>query len=240
MVRRVPLGSPYAGLAIRRAMASTGNDADLALDFIAVRRAIGIVGGLLPLVLLVGGTLVFRLGLEPSISHYHGTGMRNVFVGLLSAVGVFLLSYRGYGARDWFAGQFAGSFALLVAVFPNTGKTTAVHFTAAALFFVILALTSLLLFTRSSESKEDQPNGKRRRNVVYIVCGWGILGCVALIAAYNLFLEGRSSGLDSAGPVFWLEALAIWFFALSWLVKGDALESALAPRKVREFFAEGG
>jgi hypothetical protein len=215
------------------------SDADqrLALDYVGVRRAVGIVGAILPLALLVGGYVAWG-GLRPSISHYHGTGLRDVFVGLLCAVGVFLFSYQGFRKGDYYAGPVAGALAVAVAFFPNTGRTTTLHFAAAAGFFVVLALTSLLLFTRSSvEDKERRPKGKRRRNAVYLACGWGILACLALIAAYKAFLDGGA--LDAWAPVFWLEAIAIWFFAASWLVKGEALRTPAVPRPVREFFAEG-
>ena len=219
------------------------SDADkrLALDFIAVRRAVGVVGALLPTVLLLAGLIAWG-GLRPSISDYHGTGLRDVFVGLLCAVGVFLFSYQGFrrGAqKDYYAGPLAGLCAVAVAFFPNTGRTTTVHFVSAALFFVILAFTTLVLFTRSDKPKERQPKGKRRRNVVYRVCGWGILACLVLIGVYKGLLEGDSAGLDGASPVFWLEAVAIWFFAASWLVKGETLRTPVVPRPMREFFAEG-
>lgn len=205
----------------------------LALDFLAVRKAVGLVGAALPVALLLGGLLLFGV-FEPSISEYHGSGMRDVFVGLLCAVGVFLVAHRGHGAQDWYASQVAGAAALLVAVFPSTGRTSTAHFAAAAVFFVTLALTSLLLFTRSSKGKEDQPRGKRRRNGAYVVCGWGILACVGLIVLYDLALKGRSARLDALAPVFWLEAFAIWFFAASWLIKGEAMMGGL-----RRFFMAG-
>lgn len=214
-------------------------DADkrLALDYIGVRRAVGIVGALLPVALLVGGYVAFG-GLRPSLSDYHATGLRDVFVGLLCAVGVFLFAYQGFRRDDYYAGPVAGLFAVAVAFFPNTGRTTTVHFVAAACFFLAVALTSLLLFTRSSiADKERRPKGKRRRNALYRVCGWGILACLALIAACKAFLGGDA--LDRWAPVFWLEALAIWLFALSWLVKGETLRAPVVPRRVREFFAEG-
>lgn len=208
----------------------------LALHFLGVRRAIGFVGLALPLVLLVGGWLVFGMALEPTISDYHGTPMRDVFVGMLCAIGVFLWAYRGYGAEDLFASQFAGTFALVVALFPNVGATSTVHFAAAALFFVTLALMSIFLFTKSKDPKGQRPAGKRHRNAVYVACGVGIFACLAAIVVYKVWLEAAVDGLAAIGPVFWLESLAVWFFAASWIVKGEALQGTLVPDRVQRFF----
>lgn len=218
---------------------SASDGTSLALGFLGVRKAIGLIGLFLPVVLLVGGIFVFRMGQQPTMSDYHGTGMRDVFVGLLCAIGVFLWAHQGFRAEDFYASQFAGTFALVVAVFPNTGPTKIVHFAAAALFFATLALMSMVLFTKSSKDKVDQPAGKRHRNAVYVACGWGILACLALIAAYTLWFKNSAGSFADVGIVFWIEAFAIWFFGIAWLVKGEALRSGMVPRPVKEYFARG-
>jgi len=210
---------------------------DLALGYLGLRRAIGTLGLALPVVLLAGGAVLFDAGQQPSISDYHGTGMRDVFVGLLFAIGVFLWAYRGYDRADAWTGRFAGTCAVAVALFPNTGGTKVVHFTAAALFFLALAGFSFFLFTKSSEPKDERPAGKRRRNAVYRACGIGIVVCIGLILAYK-GVEGDIAWLDTIGPVFWLEALAVWLFGASWLVKGDALEKGIVPERVQAYFRQ--
>ena len=90
--------------------------------------------------------------------------MRNVFVGTLCAIAVFMLSYRGYGRSDDVAGDLACVFAVGVALFPTTppGEPSqmeklvgAIHLGFAAVFFLTLAYFSLILFTKTDPTKES-------------------------------------------------------------------------------------
>ncbi|HET8922593.1 MAG TPA: hypothetical protein VFN26_06305 [Candidatus Acidoferrum sp.] len=80
-----------------------------------MRKAVGIIGVALPFALAFGKMLLQGSGLQPSISAYYYTDMRNVFVGSLCAIGVFLLSCKGYDWRDEAAGIAACVFAVGVA-----------------------------------------------------------------------------------------------------------------------------
>lgn len=66
------------------------------VSYLTLRKAIGLLGLLLPLILAVGERLIFSRGLRESVSGYYYTGMRGVLVGGLCAIGAFLLAYRGY------------------------------------------------------------------------------------------------------------------------------------------------
>ena len=84
-----------------------------------LRKAVGVLGAALLLVVgcfLLGGCE----GLEDSISDYYGTGVRDVFVGILFAIAWFMFAYRGYDSGDDFYGDLACVFALGVALFPTT------------------------------------------------------------------------------------------------------------------------
>jgi len=60
-------------------------------SYLSLRKAVGWIGMSLPFVLMLGVILIFNGNLiQESISHYYYTGMRNVFVGALCAVGLFL------------------------------------------------------------------------------------------------------------------------------------------------------
>jgi len=63
----------------------------LVISYLTLRAAVGIVGVALPPV-LSGGCLLLGdcRSLERSISSYYGTGMRDVFVGLLFAIAFFM------------------------------------------------------------------------------------------------------------------------------------------------------
>jgi hypothetical protein len=202
-------------------------DGDLGtLSYIALRKAIGIVAIALPPVLVIGH-LVLDGGKWPgSISAYYYTSMRNVFVGAMCALGVFLFAYR-YQETDNKLSTAAAALALGVALFPTAsqGPTTSgeqavriVHLTCASLFFVCLAVFSLVIFTKSAGAPTPK---KKQRNRVYRACGWTIVASLVL-AATNGALEHWVDGyaLQDYNTLFWLESVAIWAFAVSWLVKG--------------------
>lgn len=199
----------------------------LVTSYLTLRKFIGILGIALPIVLMLGGWLVFHTGLRPSLSNYYHTGMRDVFVGTLWAIGVFLVSYRGFDRRDDIAGNVACVFAIATAIFPEAtdGATHAarivgyVHFSSAAALFLTLCYFSLRLFTLTNPDATPT-RGKIRRNRVYVVCGWLMLGCVVGIAAFKLLVS--SEWVTSHRLVFWLETIAVTSFGVSWLTKGEA------------------
>ncbi len=101
---------------------------DLVLSFLAVRQAVGILGLSLPIVLLVYAHL-FGGGMQPSISEFYYSAMGDVFVGILCAIGVFLIAYKGYRKRpedpmlgDREASIVAGISVIAVALFPVPAK----------------------------------------------------------------------------------------------------------------------
>jgi len=216
----------------------------------SLRRAIGMIAVLLPWTLMVSERLrhvLFgaRAGpagpwIERSISAYFHTGVREIFVGALGAIGVFLLAYRGLQRRDDVASNLAGFLALVVAAFPtperpldpnSTNSVTlfsdafhpdpavvgGIHFAAAALLFVTLAYMSLFLFTRTDQAVPTPQ--KRARNVVYVVSGVTIVAAIAVIAVVKL----TNVEDDLAGIVFWLEAVAMTAFGVSWLTKSEII-----------------
>lgn len=194
------------------------------VSYLTLRRLVGILGVLLPVVLALGCfALGWCTGLQDSISDYYGTRMRNVFVGVLFTIGWFLFSYRGHERKDDIAGDLGCLFALGVALFPTTsenGLVRAIHFASATALFLVLAYFSLRLFTKTKEGGTPTPE-KLTRNKVYVFCGVIMLVCIALIALYSMFLQG--TGISGIKPVFWLESLALWAFGASWFVKGKTL-----------------
>ena len=77
-------------------MGRDGENAQVA--YRTLRRIVGLLGVLLPVLLAIGNPLLgARLELQSSISEYYGTAMRDVLVGFLFAIGLFLFSYHGYG-----------------------------------------------------------------------------------------------------------------------------------------------
>lgn len=214
-----------------------GSSQPLVQSYLALRMAIGVIAIALPFVLALAWATVQGAGIEPSISAYYHTGMRDVFVGALCAIGVFLWSYRGYDRRDDRITNLAAVCAIGVAWFPTTPvvitspRDTLVggfHYAFAAVLFGTLAYISLVLFTK----KAAQPTRrKEQRNQIYRTCGVVILACIAGIAV--IALTPADSQVHTLSPVFWLEAAAIVAFGLSWLTKGEAIlgdeAAAFAP-----------
>ncbi|MBX2913391.1 MAG: hypothetical protein M9954_14055 [Cyclobacteriaceae bacterium] len=206
------------------------------ISFRATRRAIGVLGVALPFLLWWGGLLLNRTALQPSISHYYFTNMREAFVGVLCAVSLFLFTYKGYNKMDSYAANAAGFFSLMVAVFPTNiidgypGQSmvasildvkihNAIHLTSAGLFFITLACMSLFLFTKSNKPKSQWSDARKSRNMVYKVSGWIMLLCIVLIGISEPLLGvGKTSKVTFA-----METVALFFFGISWLTKGDVV-----------------
>ena len=219
---------------------------DLVLSYHRVRTALGMLGIFLPLSLILGG-MGASGHIEPTISDFFHTKMRDVYVGTLSAIGIFLISYRGYRRgddeilSDNVLATVAGLAAFGLAFFPNAnggsgadtisqvvlGEHTAmnVHFVSGSVFFFCLALFCYTQFPKSAQPA-------RRR--IYLACGHVIiLSLIGLIVGSYLKMNGvpgvQAFVIDWR-VIFWSEAVGIWAFAISWLVKGKA-DLALARRK---------
>jgi len=183
---------------------------------------------MLPLVLVFGRMLLGSPGILDSISAYYYSVMRNIFVGSLCAIAVFLFSYR-YEIQDDIAGDLAGAFAIGVALFPTAPKVGAtaqqvmigwLHLLFAACFFSILAFFAIVLFRKTDPNKKPTRQ-KQQRNIVYLCCGIAIVACLVLIIVVQ-FLPS-SSWLQPIHPIFWLETLAIMAFGIAWFVKGETI-----------------
>lgn len=198
------------------------HDHYLTYSYLTLRRAVGWIGILLPFTLLIGNILIFREDvIRGSISLYYYSGMRDVFVGGVCAIALFMFFYRGYDRIDRWSSNLVGFFAVCVAFFPTTehgplnwpGK---VHFFSASCFFVLLAYISLFLFTRGY----GQTKKKLARNRIYVACGIVMLACLIAIAVYFRLYDMEYTG---SSFVFWVETIALIAFGISWLTKGGTI-----------------
>jgi hypothetical protein len=205
-----------------------------------LRRTIGYLGIFLPIVLvLLSWIPYFGIDIKPSISDYYYTPLRELFTGTLCAVGLFLFSYRGHPSSGFFnensLTNLAGVLIYGVALFPmeaecdhfkifslvgaNTSFWNAFHLILAGLFFIALAALSWFFFTKDYRNDGyKEPQLKRKRNWVYKGCALGILLSLGLIGL-NFWLK------VSPYAIILFEATSLWFFGISWLVKGKALGS---------------
>lgn len=206
----------------------TNPQESLVLSYLGLRKAVGIIGVALPFVLALGNMIVKGPGIERSISSYYYTDLGDVFVGSLCAIGVFLLSTRGYDRSDRIAGYLACFFAVGVALFPTTPENNAtgedkvigiLHYTSAALLFLTFAFFCFVLFTQTD--KEIPTRRKLQRNRVYRTAGSIILVCILLIILVKV--PGVKAVVEQLKPVFWLESLAVITFGIAWLTKGEMI-----------------
>jgi len=204
------------------------------LSYQTHRRLIGYLGFLLPVLLYVLAGLRHTDMLTPwhlldSISAYYYTGSVGVLVGILFALSLFLFTYQGYEdvIADRVVGAVGGFAALGVAFFPTgapmgtsaptwwSPTTRVIHYVSAIVLFGSFITFSIWLFRKSNiPAKADLPAGKRRRNAIYLWCGIVMIACMIW----------AGSSLFTGAAIFWPEAIALWAFALSWLVKGEAHE----------------
>ena len=209
-------------------MESNAKNQNLIHSYLALRKAVGWIGILLPFTLMLGLFLLFHADrILISISQYYHSGMRDVLVGALCGIALFLFFYRGYdnwGKINWdkWITNTCGFLAIGIALFPATEKgqvdwVGSVHLICASLFFILLACYSMFVFTRSKPKITEQ---KKTRNRIYVTCGAVMFICLIVILIYLKF--GKTENSKSC-LVFWLETFALIAFGISWLTKGGTI-----------------
>lgn len=200
----------------------------IVLSYLALRKAVGGVAVCLPVVLAIPWWFVSQHAIQSSISGYYYTGMRNVFVGSLCAIAMFMLCCRGYDRNDEISGILSAAFGLGVAFFPTAPDTCAteyqtrigvVHYIFAGLLFSILAYFCLVLFKMTAKEK-ILTRRKVQRNLVYTICGWVIVASMALMIVCNKLLNVKHV-IGPLTPTFCFESTALVAFGVAWLTKGE-------------------
>ncbi len=211
------------------------------LSYFTMRETIGWAGLLLPLLLVVIAWFHDSAPdyfYQPSISDYYYTVSGILFIALITLIGAFLISYRGYdkeqgelisdNAITW----IAGILILIVATVPtpfemiDTYRPTPIahnhpiwgglHFVSAVGFFLAMSFLSISKFTKGTAPFSTD---KKMRNKIYRTCGWGML--ITLGAGGIMILLGLRNHFEHI--IFWLEVILMILFAVSWLVKGKGL-----------------
>lgn len=192
-----------------------------------IRNLAGFLGMILPWLSLLGAVIVsksvgvpetFWETLSISATYY----ITPPLTGVLTAAAIVLMCYDGYDWRDNLITTISGFFGLGVVIFPcscsvSTSLTgffqlpvnisNIIHCSSAVIFFILLATNSLFLFTLG----ESNTKQKKIRNIIYRVCGIGMICAMALMVIPVSFFA----------KTFIVEAIALTFFGISWLVKGQ-------------------
>lgn len=74
-----------------------------------------------------------------------------------------------------------------------------------------------------NEVNTSRTRRKRSRNIVYRTCGYTILGSLAFILGYFVLPDESTEPIKGLAPLYWIEALAVVAFGISWLIKGETL-----------------
>ncbi|GGL64000.1 hypothetical protein [Wenxinia marina] len=215
---------------------------EIVISYYRVRQALGWLGLSLPVLLIAGGVLSVG-GVEPSISDYYHTVLRDVFVGVMTSIAIFLIAYPGHrsGVGEFISDDkmttLAGLAAFGVAFLPNEKagvfETESVsqlmmgvraaaigHYTCALIFLSALTWICLRKFTRTA---------KPWRRRIYRACGWTIAAMTVGVLVTSAVRVGGVAPFDRVVEdwmlILWCEAIAVWAFSLAWLTKGRADQS---------------
>ena len=209
-----------------------------------LRCTIGWLGMLLPWIVLIL-SIAYGFGFPDSISStYYIPTCITPFMIILGSSGLLLFSYKGYDKQDDIICTIAGIFALGICLFScgtegliekwnelailtNVGTfqivpkiSGIIHNICAFGFFGLLAYNSLFLFTKSSGEMTKE---KKKRNVIFRICGIGMVVSFLAIVPVSLFKWW--------GGVWLIEAIALIFFGISWLTKAKYYPWLFAENK---------
>ena len=157
-----------------------------------------------------------------------------VFAIILGAASILLIAYKGYETIDDVINTLAGIFGLGILLFPtyptivsenyplvgtfcvNYSVSGIVHLACAVIFFGFLSYNSLFLFTKTNGNITKE---KKIRNIIFRVCGVGMLASFALLLIPNWSIK-----------IWAVEALALAFFGISWLTKANCYKWLAADK----------
>lgn len=197
--------------------------------YLRIRNLCGLLGIILPWLAL------FSAGIadHPSDDWWWSLSatyyLSPALVGVLVPACIVLISYIGYDSLDNFITSLAGTFGLGIVLFPCKVSWIAegapvgffqipvevshiVHVVCSALFFFTIAMNSIFQFTRTQGEITDR---KRIRNIIYRVCGYGMLALLAVLAIMRLL---KAPGYFA----MFIEIVLLLLFGIAWLVKGEA------------------
>lgn len=168
-----------------------------------------------------------------SITFYEFLTASPIFMIILGSASILLICYQGYEKVDDIINTIAAVCGLGVCLFPTAHSlypivtifqipsniSSTIHLIFAIIFFILLAINSLFLFTKTNLSKEQLPKRKKIRNIIFRVCGIG------MIASFGLLL------FPIPCVVWVVETVALLFFGISWLTKANCYPWLAADKK---------
>jgi hypothetical protein len=199
-------------------------------SFLKTRVVVGVIGVLLPPVLVIGNRMLFgQSGILPSLSDYYHSDMRNWFVGSLWAIGSGLLVYLAArrNLADSVISFVAGLMAVGVALFPTSAPHAVstiiakLHVTFAAVLFILLGVICFRFGNR--DGRREDRSVRWRTTWRWVHRGCAIVIWVAVVASVVL----AAAGSDDNRRVFVGETVAVLAFGFSWFLKGSEIFNIL-------------
>ncbi len=203
--------------------------------YTSLRYGVAVIAFAFPLILWIGGNIQ-GIPLADSMSAYYhevnnGKSMRNWFVGILFAIGIVVYLYKGYSHKENYALNFAGVFAIGIAIFPMEWKCgddcspISVHGVAAVSFFLCIAYVCLFRAADTLQLVEDEARRKKYLTF-YRLCGVGmILSPVTAVVLSFVFDQPTAF-------TFYIELAGIFAFASYWLAKSREIAHTNSERRV--------
>lgn len=161
---------------------------------------------------------------------------RVVFVGILFALGFFLLLYRGFSKTEGWALNLAGLSALVIALFPmhtpdycqNCGSNTYayIHGIAATALFVLIAFDAWAC-TDQTLGKLPPAEQQWFRWCYSVLASIMVIAPILILAMHFLF------GIDNKW-ILAIEWIGIWTFGVYWFLKTYELSLSGAEKLALE------
>lgn len=201
------------------------------LMYLRIRNICGILGIILPFLAIFSVMMINNRpdGALNSISatYYNSSAL----AAILTAAAIVLMTYDGYSIIDNIVTTTAGVLGIGIVLFPCEVKwlkpttpvgffqipmniSNLIHCTCASLFFLLLAINCLFLFTKTSGTVTSK---KRTRNLIYEISGYMMLLTMG-IQAINSFFNFFPNWFTMIN-----EIILLFLFGFSWLVKGRAI-----------------
>ena len=185
-------------------------------DYKTLRFLLGLVAFCFPFAVSLASSA--RLN---SISAAYYSEARYIYIGTLILVAVFLFAYSGHSAAESRVSRIASITAILTLLFPaactncSENFSSRIHFISSAVLFLILAYFCLVPFQKGTRGAR----GKRaRRSVIYRICGWTMLACIAGLFFANIFLT--VSTINQFRLTYYGQAISLIAFGIAWMVSG--------------------
>ena len=188
-------------------------------DYRALRLLVGLVAFALPVVVIFISSTPLS-----SVSASYYTEARDVFVGSLFVIGALLLAYNGHTPPEKWVSKGASLAAIIAAIFPTSCNLCGadiksfIHYVAAVILFSTIAYFCLGPFRKNTKGQKGK---KGKRAIVYLVCGWIIIGCMLGVGATQFTMSVATR--KALAITFVAEFVALWAFGVAWIVAGKVI-----------------